>query len=126
MIYAKLVLKCYLDSVLFTGLTLPPPEQQDEPHFYSGPYGRRMRRRIPPLRDMIDIDRKVRGQFGFNKSRAVFLMPAYSAPGGSTSTLNKAIQLKKQQEEAENRVTNPNASFANTGKRPTRERKNNK
>eukprot|EP01034_Spumella_vulgaris_P025126 gene25126-31545_t len=102
-----------------------PLENQEEPYFYSGPYGRRMRRRIPPLRDMIDIDRKVRGQFGFNKSRAVFLMPAYTPSSASTSTLSKAILQKKQQEK-DAKVSNPQASFANTGKKPSAVQNNRK
>lgn len=38
---------------------------------------RRMRRRIPPLKDMIDIDRYNVNTFGFRNGRAVFLLPAH-------------------------------------------------
>lgn len=64
------------------------PEEEDEidpedpfvPHyFYSGPYGRRLRRRIPPGKEMREIDHKNMSAFGQTKGK-VFLLPSHTGP----------------------------------------------
>eukprot|EP01032_Pedospumella_encystans_P019548 gene19548-22224_t len=46
-------------------------------NYYLGPYGRRMRRRIPPTKEMFDIDQHNLKTFGFRNGKAVFLLPSH-------------------------------------------------
>lgn len=100
-----------------SGVTTDGPEEQEEPYFYPGPYGRRMRKRIPMLKDMIDIDRKVRAQFGFTRGKAVFLIPAYTTVDNEGSSMAFAKKkLVKDHEHRDEQIKNPEGNFDNVGK----------
>ncbi|KAJ1427662.1 hypothetical protein B484DRAFT_450245 [Ochromonadaceae sp. CCMP2298] len=70
--------------------------------YYLGPYGRRMRRRIPPSKDMFDIDKHNLSTFGSRNGKANFLLPGHMRSKAHPIPVKvKPVEEEDEEEEEE-------------------------